>query len=123
MAEKRYVVKLSSGGDGESYYNTGKDDGVPNAFAGSLFAAEGDAKCISKSKKGSVVCELAPKELKPPKPKSSIWPLVAIFISIAIVVRFPVFLGLIVPSSSEPIDCPPFAGASPDLLPEYCLAP
>lgn len=68
MSEKRFVVKLSSGDDTETYYNAGNKEGVPNAFGSSQFIEEGDAKTISKAKKGSVVCELEPKA-QIPKPK------------------------------------------------------
>ncbi len=111
MAEKRYVVKLPSEGDGESYYNTGNDDGAPNAFAGSLFKALDDAKCMSKCKQG-IVCELEPKELRPPKPRLPIEIFWGISLAISIEVSLEFFFGISVLSPSRPPThyppaCPP----------------
>lgn len=104
MADKRFIVRLSSDGDSELYYNAENAAGAP-AFQSSKFSAEADAACIAKAKKGTVYA-LEPKAVKPPPKPYNFFPIyMAILIGVIFVFRYPTLFGFVVPESQSKNIC------------------
>ncbi|MEM6502808.1 MAG: hypothetical protein AAF685_13335 [Cyanobacteria bacterium P01_C01_bin.89] len=104
MADKRFIVQVSSDGDSQLYYNAENTAGTP-AFQGLKFIEEKDAACIAKAKKGTVYV-LEPKEVKKPKPYNPFPIYVGVLLGVIVALRYPVLLGLIVPEAEVANKCP-----------------
>ncbi|MEM9246026.1 MAG: hypothetical protein AAGA67_09840 [Cyanobacteria bacterium P01_F01_bin.153] len=104
MADKRFIVQVSSDGDSALYYNAENTAGTP-AFQGLKFIEEKDAACIAKAKKGKVYV-LEPKEVKKPKPYNPFPVYLGVLLGVIVALRYPVLLGLIVPETPATEKCP-----------------
>ena len=103
MADKRFIVQVSSDGDSNLYYNAENTAGTP-AFQGLKFIEKGDAACIAKAKKGKIYV-LEPKEVKKAKPYNPLPIYVGVFLVFITALLYPVLFGLIVPETQVTEKC------------------